>query len=515
MIADKLPSRAPLGALAAGPTPVDATASSQPAMKIMRRAGLGKENQNTNSGVNTRDGSMAPSKAGSEIGYDSQQGTGVASPTDSIIAKDKSAMTREEREAKYKETRDRIFGPESENADSSEAVNEVSRTSSRNEKKKKKHKNNDDGFTARSQYNVYYPSMPFSSTNYEQNGDSAAYYSPYAMQPQATLPQNGFMGAAILQQGFQQGFQQGYQSLGNPQAFQSAMTGNSMMNGYEMQNPVGYQQLPQNYYTQTQQGLSMGIGQQSPAMSSPALSSSGQFPGPQPPMSDQQWTQNNYAYPFQQPRDQQQYASPQLQNQTAMAGMQSVPYQFGQLPMQPGLHGAKAQHPLPGSYKSQSFNPQTRAFVPHGGSVPPQPMHQGTSPNPAMSRSPAMSYQNGNQYTGYNSQQVPFYPQMASMPVPSTYNFGHEPKTHGTRKSSAHSNATQSPVQSSLSKWGTPAHLPPKPPPPETPSVPEGQHSLPMNNQFNVNVQPMSGGQPMPSFQNGVYSIPVASSQPT
>ena len=484
-------------------------------MKIMRRAGLGKDAQNTSSGVNTTDGSMAPSKAGSEIGYDSQQGTGVASPTDSTVAKEKSAMTREEREAKYKETRERIFGPESETADSTEAVNEVSRTSSRNDKKKKKHKNNDDGFTARSQYNVYYPLMPFSNTTYEPIGDSPAYYGAYAMQPQAAVAQAGFMGAAMLQQGFQQGFQQGYQSLGNLQSFPGAMTANPMLSEFEMSNPPNYgQQMPQQYYPQAQQSMHINIGQQSSATSSPALSNNGQFSGAQPQITDQQWTQNNYVYPYQQPRDQQQYFSPQMQGQPPMAGVQSVPYQFGQLPVQPGLHGAKAQHPVPGSYRSQSFNPQTRAFIPNGGSVPPQMVHQSSSPNHSMSRSPAMSFQNGSQYSGFG-QHAQLYSQVTSMPVPATYSFGHEPKTHGIRKSSTQSNTTQSPVQSSLSKWGTPAHLPPKPPPPETPSLPEGQHSLPLNNQFNVNVQAMHGGQPMPSFQNGVYSMPNANTQTT
>ena len=147
-------------------------------MTIMRRAGLGKDAQSVESGANTADGSMAPSKAGSETGDESQRGTGVASPTDSNLAKDKSAMTREEREAKYNETRERIFGPKSENADSNEAVNEVSRTSSRNEKKKKKHKNNDDGFEARSQFNAFYHPLQYPATTYDQTTASPAYYSP-------------------------------------------------------------------------------------------------------------------------------------------------------------------------------------------------------------------------------------------------------------------------------------------------------------------------------------------------
>ena len=507
-VANVSPSPTPLSTIATAPATADGAMSSQPAMKIMRRAGLDKDSQNNDSGINTTDGSISPSKAGSEVGNDSQQGTGVVSPNDSVIAKEKSAMTREEREAIYKETRERIFGPGGENADSTEAINEASRTSSRNEKKKKKHKSNDDGFTARSQYNVYYPQMHHPAATYEQNSDPSGYFSPYALQCHNAGPQNGFISTTELQQGFQQG----YQTMANSQPFPNAMAGNTMANGYD---PTGYSQnLPQQYYHQMQQGMGVGIGmgQQSPGMPSPALSNNGQFSAPQPQLSDQQWIPDNYPYPYQQPRDQQQYFPPQTQIQNPISGVPSVPYQYGQLPMQPGLNGVKAQHPLPGSYKGQSFNPQTRAFIPNSGSIPPQISHQASSPNPTMSRSPAMAYQNGIQYPGYN-QQATLYAQMASVPAQHTYNFGHEPKNHGARKTSAHSNTTQSPALSSLSKWGTPSHLPPKPPPPEAPIIPEGQHSLPLNNQFNANVQPLHGGQPMPSYQNGVYSLPNAKPQ--
>ena len=455
---------------------------------------------------------MAPSKAGSEVGYDSQQGTGVASPTDSNLAKDKAAMTREEREAKYKETRERIFGPESENADSTDAVNEVSRTSSRNEKKKKKPKtNNDDGFTARSQYNAYYPPMPFSPVAYGPSEGTPAYYDPYGTQAQNPVPQAEFMGQSFMPQGFEPNFQ----SMGAPQSFQGQIAGNPMMSSYGMQGTVGYnQQIPQNYHPHMQQGIGMALGQQSPAMSSPALSNNGQFPGPQSQMAEQQWSHNQYAYPYQQPRDQPQYLPPPMQNQNPMLAMQSVTYPFGQLPLQPNSHGLKAQHPLPGSYKSQAFNPQTRAFVPNNGSNFPPMMHQTHNSNHPMGHTPVTSFQNSNQYSGYN-QQAPCYLSMAPMPISSNPSHNHESKNHSTRKTSAQSNATQSPVPNSLSKWGTPAHLPPKPPPPENPSVPEGQHSLPLNNQFNVNLQPINGGQPMPNFHNGVYSMPSANSQTT
>ena len=483
---------------------MEAQSSSQPAVRIMRRAGLGKDGQIIESGANTADGSMAPSKAGSETGDDSQRGTGVASPTDSNLAKDKSAMTREEREAKYKETRERIFGPESENIDSNEAVNEVSRTSSRNEKKKKKHKNNDDGFEARSQFNAYYPSLQYPVTTHDQTATSPAYYSPYTMQPGNMLSQPGPVGAALLQQGYQQG----YNPISTPQSFPAMASQNPALNGYDVQtvnaHAVSYnQQISSHYYPSMQQGV--GMGQSSPVMSSPAVSSHSQFPRPQSQLSDQQWSQNNYSFPYPQQRDQHQYFSSPMQS--PMASVASVPYQYGQLPLQPGMQGARAQHPLPGSYKSQAFNPQTRAFVPTGSSVPSQTAQHGNN------SSLSTRNLNGNQYSPYIQQPSPYH-QAPSMSASTSYSFSQEPKAHGTRKSSTQPNATHSPVQSSLSKWGTPSHLPPKPPPPEVPSMPDVQHSLPMNNQFNVNVQPL-GGQQMPSFQNGVYSMPGVGSQAT
>ena len=451
---------------------------------------------------------MVPSKAGSETGDDSQRGTGVASPTDSNLAKDKSAMTREKREAIYKETRERIFGPESEIIDSNEVVNEVSRTSSRNDKRKKKHKNNDDGFEARSQFNVYYPSMQYPATTLDQAAASPAYYNPYPMQQQGNnLSQPGAVGAAMLPQGYQQG----YNPMSTPQGFPAITSQNPTLNGYDLQagNPhaVNYnQQVSSHYYPSIQQ--SIGIGQSSPVMSTPAASNQNQYSRPPSHSVDQQWPQNAnaYSYPYQQQRDQQPFFSSPGQSPNPMAGVASVPYQYGQLPLQPGMQGARAQHPLPGSYKSQAFNPQTRAFVPNGGSVPPQTAQLGNNPVLPIRNS------NGGQYTPYIPQPSPYSqgpPTLTSAP----YGYSQEPKMYGMRKSSTQSNAPHSPVQSSLSKWGTPSHLPPKPPPPEAPSMLGAQHSLPMNNQFNVDVQ--NGGQQIPNFQNGVYSMPGVGTQAT
>ena len=477
-------------------------------MKIMRRAGLGKDEQNPSSGPDTADGSMAPSKANSDTGTDSQQNTGVASPTESNLAKDKSAMTREEREAKYKETRERIFGPESELVDGSEPVPEVSRTSSRNDRKKKKHRNTDDGFTARSQYNAYYPQMQYPVTNFEQLPDCPTHYSAYPPHGNGIMSQPGPMGMPTVPT-FPSNFQQDYQAMANAQAFPVAMNINPTIGGYDMQHTPSFNQpMPQQYYPAVQHGI--GMGQQVSALSSPALSNNGQFPGPPIQMSDQQWQHNGYNYQVPPMRDSQQFMIPSMNNQMSMANVQTIPYQYGQLPVQNTIPGSKPQHPLPGSYKSQSFNPQTRAFIPNGRPRPPTTAHPSSNSTPNMTQPIAGNSPYFSPYT----QQIPSYPQMPSMSIPQPANFGNETKSLGSRNNSAQTNGQQSPAQSSLSKWGTPAHLPPKPPPPAH-NLPEGQHSLPLNNQFNVNVHMMNGGQPMPTYHNGVWSLPGAAPQAT
>ena len=498
------PSPTPLSALAPkAPLLADTQSSSQPTMTIIRRAGINRDGPPIDSGANTADGSTVPSKAGSETGDDSQRGTGVASPTDSTLAKERSAMTREEREAKYKETRERIFGPQSENTDSNEAVNEVSRTSSRNEKKKKKQKNNDDGFEARSLFNIYYPHVQYPATTYDQPAASPAYYSPYPMQQGNMLGQSG--GVAM----FPHGYQQGYNPMSGQQNFSAITNQTAALNGYDLQTanahaPTYSQQISSHYYPSMQQGVV--VGQSSPVMSSPAVSNHNPISRSQSQVADQQWSQNTYPYPYQQPRDQQSFFPPPMQHQNSMAGVASVPYQYGQLPLQASIQGARTQHPLPGSYKSQAFNPQTRAFVPNGASVSPQTAQLGTN-----SSLPTRNL-NEPQYPTYIQHSLP-YQQGHSMSASAPYSFSQEPKAYGVRKSSTQSTAPHSPIQSSLSKWGTPSHLPPKPPPPELPSVLGAQHPLPANNQFNVDVQ--NGGQQMPNFQNGVYSMPGVGTQAT
>jgi hypothetical protein len=141
---------------------VDATKSANtppvdlPARKIMRRG------DETKSGTNTTANSENPSKATSEAdGSDGGNDGGGKS-------KDKSAMTREEREARYREARQRIFGnTQSDETDLEVATSteekDASRSSSTSGKKKNKKQRNlddDDGFEARSRYNTLANILP-------------------------------------------------------------------------------------------------------------------------------------------------------------------------------------------------------------------------------------------------------------------------------------------------------------------------------------------------------------------
>ena len=458
-------------------------------MKIMRRPGLGRDGQSRDSGPATTESSVVPSKAGSEVGDDSQQGTGAASPTESTLAKDKAAMSRAEREARYKEKREQIFGPEGENADSTEALNEMSRSSSRNEekKRKKKQKNNNDEFEARSQFNAYYPAMQYAVNSYDQNAVSASYYNPYNMP--ATPPQAGqpnYLGSGLTQQPYQSSFQ----TTLPVQGFPVMMPQNNVANAFSPQSfSQSYeQQTPTPYFAVIQPPIAMA--QPPPNMPPTALDGGTNLSRPQPQMHDQQLSHNGYNYSYQQ------QSHPQNQQQHQQYYSHAIPYQFGQLPFQPSMQNGKLAHPLPGSYtRPQAFNPQTRSFVPNNVAAHPQSSPLSQSPTQSGARSPSLSLPSNGQYS-----QIPTH-----LPMPiSAQSANQNHKGNSSRKSTIHTNGAHSPVQSSLSKWGTPANLPPKPPPPEVPSMPD---SLPTNNQFfSTNIQTLSAGQSMPHYQNGVYT---------
>ncbi|KAI4234736.1 MAG: hypothetical protein LQ349_003599 [Xanthoria aureola] len=500
--------RTPLTAYSQANANADVSASSQPAVKIMRRAGLIKNGVRADSGPNTTDSSIAPSKAGSENGEESGRGTGLVSPTESDLSKDRATMTREEREAKYKEARDRIFN---DNADSG-AINEVaqgiSRTSSANGKRKsrKQRNNNDDGFEARSNFTAYYPALPYSGPPFDQTPTTSAYFNTCMPQPYPSLGEPSPANPAMYSSNYESGYNSMPSTPGYPVPMQQYPMANvPTMNGFGAMQPFpGFMQpVSQQYYQQPRSPPT--IGQHSPAPSSPALINHTQLSRPQSQTAEQQWGQMAYHHPYQQPSSQQHFPPSQHHLPDPTPSVQAVPYQYGQLPYQPHLAGSRSAHPLPGSYnRQQAFNPQTRSFVPSASS---QPSSNGTAlqdltPNNRFTSAPSCI--SGPSYMGlpHPTGNLPGPLQFGSFgPIPET-------KPQQSRKSQSNSDENQPPAKSSLAKWGVPANLPPKPPPLDPPSMPEGRLSLPQNVPSQNNVSVMSNGQSMPTFQNGVYTLP-------
>ncbi|KAG8528066.1 uncharacterized protein KY384_006982 [Bacidia gigantensis] len=488
--------------LATEPNPNTVPPATLPAMKIMRRPGLhNKDGQIQSSGPGTTESSVVPSKAGSETGDDSQHGTGAVSPTESTLARDKAALSRAEREARYKEKREQIFGPQNEDDEGNEKVNELSRTSSRNEekKRKKKHRNNNDDFEARSQFNAYYPTMQYTVHPYAAGGGgSPALFTPYTtplQAPQATQP-NCFPTTMAPQ-----GYQQAFQTAMPTQAIPVMVPQNGIQNVFNSQSPMqGFEQPPQTQYFAVMQGPMM-MSPQPSSISSPSIDGGVFFSQPQPQpqpqmhmqmqMNDPQSPRNGYNQPY----------TPQIHQQQQF-NTQPTPYQFGQLPYQPSMQTGKLAHPLPGSYnrQQQTFNPQIRSFVPNApASSARTPPHTGNAV-PHSIRGSANPIPNGNHFSQTPSQHGPSPNQKDNQLQQSSE----------ARKPVVHTNGTNSPAPSTLSKWSTPANLPRKPPPPEAPSMPD---SLPVNNQFTPNIQPITAGQPMPHYQNGIYSLPNTGTQ--
>lgn len=415
-------------------------------------------------------------------------------------------MTREEREAKYKEARDRIFN-DNPDANAVNDVQAISRTSSANGKRKlRKHRNNnDDGFEARSHFTAYYPAMSYSGPSYEQASSSAGYYNPCMPQQYPNLGEQSPVDLSM----YTSHYGSNYQSMPSTPAYlgqtqQYPMASVPTMNGFStMQQYPEYMQQSQQYFHQPQSPPT--IHQHASGLSSPALSSSGQLSRTQSHTADQAWSQMAYQYPYHQANIQQQF--PPLHNNLAdqASNGQSVPYQYGQLPYQPHLPGSRNAHPVPGSYnRQQAFNPQTRSFVPAASSQPPS---NGTAPQNSVSSNRFPSGSPNNQGPLHTDHSHP------TTHLPGTLQFGSfgpipEAKSQQPRRPQTNCVENQPPAKSSLAKWGVPANLPPKPPPLDPPSMPEGRLSLPQNVPSQNNVSVMSNGQSMPIFQNGVYSLP-------
>ena len=482
----------PLTGISNPPTSGNTPPPSAQAMKIMRRgmSEKDKEKLEEHPAGQGDDSSQPTSENGKDV---------VGEDGKSLLARDKSTMTREERENAYREARERIFkGFEESEGDEGNTMmeegKEVSRSSSRSGKTKAAVKKGrtakDDGFEARSQFAPYfphnqYPVPPFpppAPYGYggEMNGANMGGHSPYnpgatpMMQPQPhsmsyPMPPNPFFGAAGPGSG--QGMPPmppGYGQHGHPQR-----PGNfSPMNGQPWPSMVSGS-YPAGYGPHPPQPPQQGDGQWSrPGLQYPGSAPTG---GPHPHMPGM-------------PPDRQAISPPGH-------GMGN-PYPYGQLPSQayPSHNQRNHQHPIPGSFNRNAFNPQTQAFVPgegpFGHPVPYGPQHaaMNSAPNPSgqyghLQAPFRMPLQGLNHSNGSNFPSPSLSHAESSKHSPNLPSAGGSPYSHHSPNTKPQPQSQQqAPTQSSLSKWGTPSNLPPKPPAPNPssqPSVRENQHSLP------------------------------------
>lgn len=446
-----------------------------PAMKIMRR----KEGERPPTEGSTA-ASSVPSKTVSEA-EDGNDGDHTGSSASATPAQDRLIQTREEREAKYNEVRERIFRdfPESRESrsDNSGDQDDISRSSSTSGRRKTHRQKtpHDDSFEVRSQYNAYYPDMQYTNgpSPYQaaMNDPGLPSQPPFMVGPGATPPGMGYSASSQnspMYTGHMHGMPQypiaspqmtpagpwqggnipqqppfaGYASMGSPAMINQPPSAKSppVLNNYGMPNTMQYHH-PTNWPSSPYHGTY----QQSPHRHPP-----GHWPN---------------------------YPSQQLGNSPA-----SYPYgQFPGQPPNPGIQGSA--HPLPGSF-NRSFNPQTRSFVPGG---PP----------------PARHPSRGNQH-GMNPYQSlpPGPPQWTGFQDASSRN--QEPLGY-SNYSSYSGRVAPLGNRDSIAKWGTPSHLPPKPPPSEVPLdfAMNRNTSLPGNaygNAVNSNNGPLvvSGGSSLP-----------------
>jgi SUZ domain len=420
--------------------PVGSSQSLPNAVKIMRRAGIGPRQFSTTESI--APSSSAPSKATSEAGHSEE---GMISPMEGTPSRDKSKMTREEREAQYKAARERIFGDfqelsVSENVSTGENSASMSRSSSSSGKKKtrKQKAPKDDTFEARSAFVASYGPMHVQSmqTQYQQpQSVDHTYQSPYESSPASYNPQTNY--GSTPTQAFPS-FSQNIQ-MNSPVNFSPMSPQNyNMLETWPNMQP----QPANNYfnYPQTQGGYQQNM----PPM---MLQMNNQYMQQLPPNMQQSsgWANSQFQNPYQAQMN-------PAQIPTNWPNYQQP--QYGQLPNQFPVNSPVSPHGnIPNNFNRSLFNPQTRSFIPStaGSRTAPRNTRKKNPLNPPQTRN-----SNGTKsYTSSNASTAAMLPHK------------------GPAQDLSHSNSSSSspkPNEESLHrKYGAPPNLPKKPPPSQAP----------------------------------------------
>ncbi|KAH1287823.1 hypothetical protein KXX35_001441 [Aspergillus fumigatus] len=447
-----------------------------PAMKIMRR----NDGDRPSTEGSTAASSSVPSKTTSEVGDSGNDGE-RGSSAGATPAKDRMALTREEREAKYQEARERIFRdfPETKSSDISDQGTSMSRSSSTSGRKKTHRQKtpHDDSFEARSQFNAYYPGIHYNNGtvpyNVELNDSSFSNQAPYMVGPGMSPP------------GYAQGapnsaMYSNHVNL-NPLPQYSIPVSPQMTSTGSWQSGAVPQQSPYPGYTSMNQSPVM-VTQQSSTKSSPALNN---YTMPQYAQMPSTWSSAPYAAGYQPTH--RTHPTAHWPNYPSLSPNPTYPYaQYpGQQSLNTAMQAHPNSHPLPGSFARSPFNPQTRSFVPGGTSLA---RHPSKTSQHNMNSYPPVQPGIQTQWNGYQEPNKKAQEGSAMAQV----------VTRGGPPSS----------RDSIAKWGTPSHLPPKPPPSEIPSDFELKHRITPAPSHSYNSNILTNSKNGPLVVSGGTSLP-------
>ncbi|KAL4930087.1 putative R3H domain protein [Aspergillus undulatus] len=408
-----------------------------PAMKIMRRTDGERPSTEGSVAASSSAASKATSEAG-DSGNDADRGGSSAGATP---AKDRLALTREEREAKYQEARERIFRDFSESKtpeSNGEPNSTMSRSSSTSGRKKTQRQKtpHDDSFEARSQFNAYYPGMHYTSGSVPYNmgiQDPSFPSQPYMIGPGVVPANMGYMhnqNGVMYPQPVPMNTAPHYQMPVSPQLSTSG----------PWQNGPASQQMPYNGYP-INRSPALASAKPAATLSNYPVSNSVQFQA-----TPAGWSSPPYQPAYSQPSHRNQASVPWPNFQAQPLSTTAYPYtQYPAQPMNTGLPNHSGSHTLPGSFNRSHFNPQTRSFVPGGA---PGPRRHPSKTSPSNMGYSSMQANAQAHWTGYHDVNSKNHEQFG-------FNMSRGPLSGG---------------KDSIAKWGTPSHLPPKPPPSEVPS---------------------------------------------
>lgn len=446
---------------------------------------------------------------------------------DSDSDKNKGPLTREEREQRYEQARLRIMGSAKPEADA-QVLNgkDESRSSSAAGKKKpkKQRTNSEDGFDPRSAYSTYPPGSSYSQTGTPENGGNAAYYPTY------TETGGGMYGAPTAYT------PQSFNAVYGGQATPSQPSYPWLQQGYS-----GFADANGSHWEQPQQnGNDLAADFQQMSFQSPNLhgqtgppSQNGPF-GYQNQQQVPSWTNGMPYQPnHSMPAGYAQYASSERPVSSASHGSQ---YGYGMPATQmqgqfmgPGYPG------MNGAFQRPSFNPQSQAFIPnYQGRGGPQSFMPAMGQNATgyNSFAPQQTLQRQNsthsQASSYNGQQRasndgsntrgptaglthPLPQPVFSPNVPMPYQKQKQQQqqqqstpsrsTSGNGPSERSPGSNNGPSASTIAKWGTPASLPAKPPPPANDSFDIGRLQGQRAQGFNTAATARLPGMGAPGYQ--------------